>query len=746
VTAALTSTDRARLDECLHRAIAALKAVQHGDGHWCGELEGDSILESEYLLMKFILGQEDEPLADGRPASEALPRIANCLRRQQREDGGWGQFPGSGVDLSATVKAYFALKLMGDDPDAPHMRAARGCILQHGGAERCNSFTMFYLACLGQVPWGAVPAIPPEIVFLPHWFYFHLTKVSAWTRTMILPLSLVVTLRPTRRLPRVRGIDELFVDPRERRRLTLRHDTPAGWRVLFRAIDHGLKLLHRLGGTPVRRFAIRKAERWILQRAGQEGAGCTDGLGAIFPPMVYLQIAFQALGYRRDHAVIARAERELDAFFIEEPESDEIRIQPCFSPVWDTGIALYALTDCGLTVDDDSVRRAADWLVSKECRQIGDWIANLRPGAARRAREAAHAGGDFGFGWYFEYHNAWYPDCDDTAMVAMALARAGDERALAAAKRGAEWLFAMQNEDGGWAAFDRTRNRPILEHIPFADHNAVQDPSCPDITGRVLECLRWHGYDNKHPAVRRAIDYIKSHQLMWEGAAADRSSPRLGSAASIGELTAHDRALPRSGALGCWFGRWGVNYIYGTWQAVIGPIRCGEDPSQEWIQRAGRWIKSIQKPDGSFGESAMSYEDPELKGQGPSTASQTAWAAMIIQEIYGPADPDLRRAIDWLVTTQLGEEQAADPLFNPDGDLPGGWVETQFTGTGFPRVFYLRYHLYRLYFPIMAIGRYLAAQNSRVGAHVEPTAALREQPIEVKVFPAAGAASRRMLD
>ena len=668
-----TSLDRFR--GALTRAVGALRGLQRDDGHFCGELEGDSILESEYLLMKFILGQEHEPLADGRPADEVLPRIAQQLRRLQRPEGGWGQFPGSGIDVSATVKGYYALKLMGDDPNAEHMALARRRILEAGGAERCNSFSKFYLACLGQVGWSAVPAIPPEMVYLPRWFYFHLTKVSAWTRTMILPLSLVVTLRPTRRLPRELGIDELFVNERLRNRLLPTVDAPAGWRGFFTAVDRLLKIAHAVGGTPVRRMAIRAAESWILERAGQDGPAATEGLGAIFPPMVYLQIAFMALGYDRNDPVIHRAEEELDAFFIETPEA--IRIQPCFSPVWDSGIALYALADCGLTAHDPTVARTAAWLRAKECRHRGDWTANV-------ARDVEASG------WFFEYQNAWYPDVDDTAMVAMALHRAGGDENRAAGERGVRWILSMQNRDGGWAAFDRTDHRQILEYIPFADHNAMQDPSCPDITGRVLECLSWHGYTTADNVVRRAIAYVRSHQ--------EPDGP--------------------------FFGRWGVNYIYGTWQAVIGPIRCGEGRSAPWIQRAGAWIKSIQKPDGSFGESALSYEDPAWRGRGPSTASQTAWGAMILQEIFGPDDPSLERAIAWLVETQLNERQAASAEENPDGDPAGSWRETEFTGTGFPRVFYLRYHLYRLYFPIMAIGRYLEANGVSLG----PRAGVKMRP------------------
>jgi squalene-hopene/tetraprenyl-beta-curcumene cyclase len=649
-----------RIRAAVQAAQRALGSLQKKDGHWCAELEGDSILQSEYLLMKWILRQEREPLVDGRPGT-TLRKIVEQLRSQQRPDGGWGQFPGSGIDISGSVKGYFCLKLAGDSPDAPHMKRAREVILRMGGAECCNSFTNFYLACLGQISWNAVPSIPPEMVWMPRWFYFHLDKMSAWSRTMLLPLAIVTVLRPTRQLDAQQGIDELFVSQQARHRLKMRRDVPAFWRAFFGSVDWIMKRVHDVFGTRWRRRAIEQAFNWSATRMGQEMPAPTSGLGAIFPPMVYIQVVMQALGMSRGEPMVKRAERELDEFMIE--EGNRIRLQPCFSPVWDTGIALYALADCGLDATNPMAEAAGDWLRSKEVRHRGDWAVNVAPGTEPG-------------GWFFEYANAWYPDVDDTAMVAMSLRRIGGPANIAAAERGVRWILSMQNDDGGWAAFDKTKDRPIYEFVPFADHNAIQDPSCPDITGRVLECLSWHGLSLDHPAIRRAVQYIETKQ--------ERE--------------------------GCFFGRWGVNYIYGTWQAVIGPIRCGVRRDASWIKRAGAWVKSVQKADGSFGESANSYENPSLKGQGPSTASQTAWAAMILQEIYGANDPDLQRAVEWLARTQLTPADAADPLKNPDGDPAGSWCETEFTGTGFPKVFYLRYHMYRLYFPLMAMGRFVQAR------------------------------------
>lgn len=703
------------------RAPAAAPAALH----WCAELEGDSILSSEYLLMKLILGQED----DNRPT---LLRIANHLRLVQREDGAWGQYPGSPPDISACVKSYLALKCFGDAPDAPHMRKARERILELGGAERCNTFSTFYLACLGQVSWDACPSIPPEIALLPRWFPFHMDKVSAWTRTMILPLAICSALRPVRELPRQCHIDELFLDQRARTRLNqpMSRDEPLGWKNFFLACDKFLKIAATprrglpvdpadpLAGLPGwRRRGIRAAEAWILDRVRPE---TTEGLGAIFPPMVYLQIAFQALGYPRSHPVIQKAERDLDDFMVDEPNDDprldHVRLQPCFSPVWDTGIALYAATEAGLTAAaDQRIARVCDWLVARQVTMTGDWVRNLRP-EDRHIRLGPD--GDAA-AWAFEYHNDWYPDVDDTGMIAKSLFRAAgdasgpvsarsapgaaaspDRLALYrdTAQKAARWIVAMQNDDGGWAAFDKTRDRPWMEAVPFADHNAMQDPSCSDVTGRTIESLVTCGLPADHPSIVRAVEYLLRTQ-----------QPE-----------------------GCWWGRWGCNYIYGTWQALGGMSHAGVPIDHPAMQRALAWVRSVQNDDGGFGESANSYLDRSLMGKGPRTASQTAWGLACLLYFAGERpgslaidDPAITRAVAWLCDHQLCEDKppfeparctgvetfdaGSDDLAPTDfvSDRAGAWSEHHFTGTGFPKVFYLRYNMYRHYFPVMSLARYV---------------------------------------
>ncbi len=667
-TAGGSLADSAR--RALDAAVDHLLAQQHDNGHWCAELEGDSILQSEWALLKWILGEENDP---------RMPGVVAYLRAQQRPDGAWAQYPGGQLgggkfDISATVKAYFVLKLAGDDPDAEHMRKARELVLAHGGAERCNTFSKYYLAALGQVSYDAVPTIPPQLAFLPRWFYFHLNKVSAWSRTMIVPLSIVTARKPLRKVREPLGIPELFKDQANRQRLL-----PTGfggsrfWTRFFLFADRALKVADKLNFLKLgQAAAIRRMEAWIINHCEN-----SDGPGAIFPPIVYTLIVLRkCLDYEADHPLVRENHQHLDHYFIYgtngkprnrhgEADDEFIRIQPCESPTWDTGIAAYALVNAGLRGDHPAMRRCADWLVSKECRVPGDWLNNLRG----KDRQVPFSG------WFFEYNNPMQPDVDDTVMVSMALRRMAEtgasESAAAASSRSFDWVRVMQNDDGGWAAFDKgAQGRDILENVPFADHNALQDPSCPDITGRTLECLGHHGVTADDPHVQRAISFIK-----------DTQEPD-----------------------GCWFGRWGVNYIYGTWQVLGGLELVGYDMRADWVQRAGQWLLDHQKPDGSFGESPDSYEDPTLRGSGPSTASQTAWGAMALMNVYGPNHDAVHRAIGWLCDRQISE-----------GALAGNWDEPWFTGTGFPKVFYLRYHYYRLYFPIMAIGRWLHHEHRNTG-------------------------------
>jgi squalene-hopene/tetraprenyl-beta-curcumene cyclase len=610
--------------------------LQKPDGHWVGELQGDTILESEYVLLMAFLGRE---------ADERVRKAARYILRQQLADGGWNNYPQGPAELSVSVKAYFALKLAGHDAGASYMRRARSVIRRLNGAAHCNSFTKFYLALLGQFPYANCPAVPPEMMLLPRWAYFNIYAMSSWTRTIVIPLSIFYAHKPVRTLPPENGIAELFLDPPD---TPLWPHPPTGrwlsWTNLFLFLDLAFKKVDALGLGPIRSLALRRAKHWLLQHFEE-----SDGVGAIFPPMIYTVVSLRCLGYADDSPEMTWALKRLDDLMID--EDDAIRLQPCFSPVWDTALTLIALADAGLPGRHPSVQRGVRWLLDREVRRPGDWSL------ANPALEPA--------GWFFEYRNGFYPDVDDTAMVLMALARTGhaaEPDGSAAAARALRWLLGMQNTNGGWAAFDRGIERELLTRVPFADHNAMLDPSCPDITGRVLEALGHHDYRVGHPAVDRALAFL-------------------------------ERTQQRDGG---WLGRWGVNYIYGTWQVLVGLQRVGFDMGQPMVRRAVAWLKRVQQPGGGWGETCRSYDDPALAGQGTPTASQTAWALLGLLAA-GEADSDeVRAGIDFLRATQ-----------QPDGS----WREDQFTGTGFPKVFYLKYHMYRLYFPLMALARYQRAES-----------------------------------
>ncbi len=673
------------LNHAINGASQYLLDLQAADGHWCAELEGDSILESEYILLLAYLGQGQ---------SEKALKAARYLLSIQNSDGGWSMYPGGPSEVSATVKGYLALKITGHAPETEPMQRALVAARCAGGVEAVNSFTRYYLALLGLIPYAKCPAVPPELILIPKWFPISIYSMSAWSRTIVVPLSLLWSFQPKTTLPEDCRIDELFLNPP--RELSLKsssmdvvesHSNSSWmpWKSFFRGVDQVIKVFERLKLKPFRSWANKKCEQWILERFEK-----SDGLGAIFPPIVWSIIGLKCLGHDLESPSVKEAMKQLDDLIIE--EDGMIRLQPCKSPVWDTAIAMLALREAGIEAGDDSIRGAVKWLLSKEVRQKGDWSVN-RPDV-----EPA--------GWYFEYRNEFYPDVDDTIMVLMALAKClpgvnqsdwsiellksrkwmfstdvtstqantiltGSSPSYTAAlqemvdvqpmidamRRGLNWIISMQCKDGGWAAFDVDNTCDLLTHVPFADHNAMIDPSTADITARVLEMMGCLGLDAKLPEVQRGLKFVMSHQEKD----------------------------------GSWYGRWGVNYLYGTWQVLVGLREIGVSPEDSRMQDGAKWLLLHQNPDGGWGETAASYDDPMLKGLGPSTASQTSWALMGLMAAGFHAHTAVEKGIQFLMTTQTDE---------------GTWEETEFTGTGFPRVFYLRYHFYRHSFPLMAMGRY----------------------------------------
>ena len=618
-----------RLEQIIERGANCLLSIQADEGYWLGELEADTTLESDYIYYLHVLGKADP---------ERIAKLANYVRRRQLDDGGWNIYPGGPSDLNATCKAYFALKLAGDSPDAPHMTQARETIHRLGGLEYSNSYVRFYLALVGAVGWELVPAIPPELLLLPRWFYFNIYEMSSWTRGIVIPMAILCTLRPNWRLPAHARVDELFKDPSRKTAAFDWSKQLISWRNLFLAIDRGLKLYEKLPWKPLRQRALREAKSWMLDHLER-----TEGLAAIYPAMMNSIFALMALGHGPEDPLTAREIREFARFEIE--EGDTLRMQPCVSPVWDTCIAMVALEEAGLPANHPALVKAADWLLSKQVLGPGDWQV--------RNKDAEPGG------WAFEFRNDFYPDVDDTAFVLMALQRVQypDPQCMEAAIRsGIQWLLSMQNRDGGWGAFDRDNDRKLLCNIPFADHNAMIDPSTADVTARVLECLGRFGWPADHPVIQRAIKFLLKDQC-------------------------ED---------GSWFGRWGVNYVYGT-SGVLRSLETISQTAKEYCQRAVRWLRAVQKADGSFGESLWSYTHPETKGQGNSTASQTAWGLIGLLAGSETSDPSIQRAVSYLVHQQ-----------NDDGS----WSENDFTGTGFPGVFYLKYHLYRNSFPLYALARF----------------------------------------
>ena len=632
-----------RLHQAIQRGAHHLLSLQADEGYWLGELEADTTLESDYIFYLQILGLPDQ---------DRISKLANYVRRKQLADGGWNIYAGGPSELNASIKAYFALKLAGDPVDAAHMLLACERVRDLGGLERANSYTRLYLALCGAVSWKMVPALPPELVLFPSWVYFNIYSMSSWTRAIVVPLTILYALKPQWRLPRDVRVDELFRDSRGPIPAFEWDSKIVTWRNLFLVLERLARIYEKLPWKPLRNLALHEARRWLLKHLQR-----SEGLGAIYPAMMNAVFALRALGYSLEDPITAREFSHLADFEIE--ESDTLRLQPCLSPVWDTAIAMAALEEAGLPPEHPALARSATWLMQKQILGSGDWQV--------KNREAEPGG------WAFEFRNDFYPDVDDTAFVLIALQRVGHSdsgRLQQAISRGTEWLVSMQNHDGGWGAFDRDNDYGLLTHVPFADHNAMIDPSTADVTARVLEWLGRSGWAASHPIVKRALGFLQREQ-----------TPE-----------------------GAWYGRWGVNYVYGT-SGVLRAMETLGLGGESWCRAGASWLRAVQNPDGGWGESCASYDDPSLKGKGESTASQTAWALIGLLAAGDPSEPSVTRAVEYLL-----EHQEAD----------GSWSETKFTGTGFPRVFYLKYHLYRNSFPLYALARYrnlVHGEASGEGSH-----------------------------
>jgi squalene-hopene/tetraprenyl-beta-curcumene cyclase len=616
---------REEVADAAARAIGSLSAQQAGEGFWCGELTADTTLESDYILLQLWLHQPAG--AQWNPPSRArIDKAVRSIVERQLPDGGLNLYAGGPSEVSATVKAYCALKLAGLSTESEALRRARARILELGGLQAANSYVKINLSLFGLYPRRYVPSVPPEIVMLPGGVLY---EMSSWTRSILVPLSIVQARGSTRRAPAGFNLNELLLPG-----VSLAMPKRKGLGTLFLHLDRVFKLWEKRGSERVRRAAIREAERWILARTRH-----TEGLGAIYPAMMYFIMALDALDYAKDHPDRIEAIRHFESLLLE--TEDRFIFQPCVSPIWDTAICTFAMGESGVPLNDPRMVRAADWLISKEVRRKGDWSVK------RPDTEAS--------GWAFEFANEFYPDIDDTAMVLLGLmhAKASNPQAQEACERRAvNWLLAMQSSDGGWAAFDVDNNWAVLNEVPFADHNAMLDPTCPDITGRVLECLSRRGM-REHDAVRRGVAYL---------------------------LQAQEKD-------GSWYGRWGVNYIYGSFLAMRGLAASGAPGSRDAIEHAARWLRSIQNPDGGWGESCASYDRDHFVAA-PSSASQTAWALLGLAAAGDRESPQAVRGMRYLLDLQTAE---------------GKWPEGATTGTGFPNVFYLTYAMYRDYFPLLAL-------------------------------------------
>ncbi len=633
------------LDDAVRRSQAWFLSKQHAsEGYWVAELEADTTLTSEYLMLRRFLDRVDP---------ERERKAVHYLRAMQLPDGGWPIFYGGPSEISASVKAYFALKLSGVSASETFMLRARDRILAMGGVVCANVFTKITLALFEQYDWKGVPSMPPEIMLLPRRFYFSIYAISYWSRAVLIPLLIVFANQPVCRIPKEQGIDELYLVPRSEIHYRdvppfnkdQRWFTPHNF---FVQLDRVLKLYDTMPLNWLREKSLQKAATWMLEHI--KGSG---GLGAIYPAMANSIVALRCLGYQVDDPLVQKSLREIELLEVYSPVSigdqrvESLHLQPCHSPIWDTALLMNALIETGLPQDHPAMQKAGEYLVSRQTKTVGDWkfsSPDAEPG-----------------GWYFQFENEFYPDVDDSAVVLMALSKVRLDQPVElqeSIRRGMNWVLAMQGSDGGWGAYDKDNNRVVFNYIPFADHHALLDPSTSDLTGRCLEMLAALGYDQTHPAVGPALQFLKREQE----------------------------------ADGSWYGRWGVNYIYGTWSVLAGLHAIGVDLSEPYVLRAVAWLESKQNPDGGWGESCLSYhDDPEWSGKGESTPSQTAWAIMGLMSA-GMVDAfSVARGVQYLLRQQMKD---------------GSWEEVRHTGTGFPRVFYLRYHWYCQYFPLWALAMY----------------------------------------
>ncbi|WP_420236406.1 squalene--hopene cyclase [Telmatobacter bradus] len=645
--------DPADVDQAIGRSCDYLFSVQHPEGYWNGELESDAMLVADYIFLHTLLESGDR----GR-----MERALRRMMLMQQEDGSWNIYPGAPGNISQTVKCYSAAKMMGVSADDPRLTKAREWALAHGGAVACNTFTKMYLCALGMYDYDAVPAVPPEIVLFPNWFYFNLYEISSWSRGILVPLSILYAKKPFKKLPPEQGIDELYVGGREKAKLRLRFDRKKwiSWRNFFIVTDRLAHWAEAVHLRPLRRMALKKAEKWMLDRFEM-----TDGLHAIYPAMLNAIIALRCLGYSEDDPQVIRARDEFEKLGIESGPTEDcadptFRMVPCMSPVWDTAQAITALGDAGISRTDPRMVKAVDWMIAKEIRHKGDWavkVPNVEPG-----------------GWSFEFHNEFYPDTDDTAQVLLALSKVDhprEEHQHQVAQRAIDWEFAMQCKNGGWGSFDKDNTKMIFQYIPFADHNAMLDPPTVDITGRMLEMFAAYGHTQDDKRIKKAIEFIYKEQE----------------------------------SDGSWFGRWGVNYIYGTFLVLRGLEAIGVDHLEPQVQQAAEWIRMVQNGDGGWGESCGTYDDPNTRGEGESTPSQTAWALMALLSAGDDRSDSVAKGVRWLL-----EHQQAEGSWD-ESTRVGGFKQAIITGTGFPKVYYLAYTLYRQYFPLMALTAYKRAMD-----------------------------------